>query len=192
MKSRTVIAILLIVAVLLTLGLTELYTGIIAPSLAPPPSLEERYQRAIEDAMVAQQSEVYSGLTPIVANNSNLIWQGEGDNQTVLVVTWTKYASSYPVNGTVTTSWGETWVTVVPEIQVFFHNHVSADTNATVRAAQLLGMPANTSNTYFVELWVSPQSLFRPTPDSEINDTVASLTFPSTATPNTGTGLTAT
>jgi hypothetical protein len=145
-------------------------------------SLDQMYTNAVEDAMVAQPSEVYNGLTAITESNSNLIWQGTPGNESVLVVTWTKYASSYPINEAVTTSWGQTWVTAAPEIHVFFHNHVHADVNSTIRAAQLLGMPANTSNTYFVELWVQPQSLFRPSPDNEITDTSASLTFPDSAT----------
>jgi hypothetical protein len=81
----------------------------------------------------------------------------------------------------VNTTWGETWVTVVPEIKTFFKTHADANSNVTLRALQLLGLPANNSNTYFVEFWVNPQSLFRPTPDNEINDTTAQLTFPSSA-----------
>ena len=49
-------------------------------------------------------------------------------------------------------------------------------------STQLLGLPANSTNTYFVELWVKPQSLFRPTPDNEITDTTALLNFPANAT----------
>lgn len=181
-KYRILLVAFLILGMVLSLGLAQLYTGIIAPSFAPKSSLDQMYQQAIEDAMVAKESEVYAGLTPIMENNSNLIWQGTQGNESVLVVTWTKYASSYPVNETVTTSWGETWVTAAPEIKVFFKDHVNPDVNATVRAAQLLGLPANTTNTYFVELWVNPQSLFRPSPDNEVNDTAATLTFPSYAT----------
>lgn len=182
MKSRTLIAVFFVIGILLTLGLSELYTGVIAPALKPSISLDEIYVQAIEDAMVAKESEIYDDLTPITLNNCNLIWQGEDGNHSVLVVTWTKYESSYPVNETVVTSWGETWVTVVPEIQIFFKNQVNADTNATLRAAQLLGLPANTTNTYFIELWVNPQSLFRPTADNEINDTKAAITFPADTT----------
>jgi len=140
------------------------------------------YQNAIEDAMVAKPSEIYSGLTPIIENNSNLIWQGTPGNESALMVTWTKYIGSYPANRTVTTSWGDTWVTAAPQIQVFFKDNVKSNVNATLRAAQLLGLPANTSDTYFVELWVNPQSLFRPSPDNEVTDTTASLTFPANAT----------
>ena len=43
-------------------------------------------------------------------------------------------------------------------------------------------MISNSSDTYFVELWVHPQSLFRPSPDNEINDTSATLNFPASAT----------
>ncbi len=181
-KDRTVLIALFIVGVIATLAVSQLYTAVIAPAFAPPPTLEQLYVKAVEDAMVAKENEVSHNLTPILANNSDLIWQGEGENSSVLMVTWTKYASSYPVGENVSISWGDTWVTAAPEIQRFFREHVSSDANFTVRAAQLLGLPANTTNTYFVELWVKPQMLFRPTPDNEITDTTASLMFPANAT----------
>lgn len=180
-KDRTLIIAFFIVGMIATLGVTTLYTAVILPAFAPPPTLDQIYINAVEDTMVTKENEVYTNLTPITQNNTNLIWQGEGENASVLVVTWTKYASSYAVGENITTSWGETWVTLAPEIQTFFKNHVSSDTNFTLRAAQLLGLPANNSNTYFVELWVKPESLFRPTPDNEINDTTASLVFPADA-----------
>ena len=66
--------------------------------------------------------------------------------------------------------------------KLFLKPKFSLGTNFTLRADELLGLPPNCTDTYFVELWVQPQSLFRPTPNNEINDTVASLTFPSSAT----------
>jgi hypothetical protein len=177
-KQQLFILAFFLIGIVVGLGIFEVYTNVYAVKATGQLSLDEMYTDAIEDAMVAKPSEVYSGLTAITENNSNLIWQ----NGSVLVVTWTKYISSYPVNGTVSTNWGNTWVTVAPEIQTFFHDHVSSDTNATIRAAELLGMPANTTNTYFVELWVKPQALFRPTPDNETTDNTASLAFPDNAT----------
>ena len=182
MKDRTVLAVFFVIAIIGTLAVSTLYTSVIAPAFAPPPTLDQRYTAAIEDAMIAKQSEIDNNLTPITQNNTNLVWQGEGENATILVVTWTKYANSYPVGQNVTTSWGYTWVTAVPEIQTFFKNNVPSDVNYTVRAAELLGMPANTSYTYFVELWVKPDMLFRPAPDSEITDTTTQLNFPANAT----------
>jgi hypothetical protein len=132
--------------------------------------------------MIAKPAEVCSNLTAIVESNTGLVWQGSVGNKSVLVVTLTKYASSYPVDETVCTSWGETWVTVVPEIQTFFQNNVGRGANLTLRALQVLGLPPNCSSTYFVELWVSPDQLFRPTPDNEITDTTAQLDFPESTT----------
>jgi hypothetical protein len=181
-KDRTLILAFFAVGIIATLGVTELYTLVLVPAFAPPPTLDQCYKAAVEDAMVAKENEVSRSLTPILLNNSNLVWRGEGENASVLMVTWTKYGSSYPIGENVSTNWGNTWVTAAPQIQTFFKSHVAQDANVTLRAIQLLGMPPNNSNTYFVELWVSPQLLFRPAPDSEINDTAAELTFPSAAT----------
>ena len=181
--NKTKIAVFFIVGVLVGAGLFQLYTTLNGASSSPTITLtlNEMYQNAIEDAMIAKPSEVYGGLTPIVDSNGNLTWQGEEGNRSVLVVTFTKYASSYPEGESVNTTWGETWVTVVPEIRTFFQNHTET-TNITLRMLQLLGLPPNNSNSYFVEMWVQPQALFRPCPDNEITDTTAELTFPASVT----------
>ena len=163
-------------------GFFQLYISLNQAGSAPILSLDQMYKNAIEDAIIAKPSEIYGGLTSVVESNGNLSWQGNSGSQRVLVVTFTKYASSYPVGETLNTTWGETWVTVVPEIKTFFKDHVNSDSNVTLRALQLLGLPPNNSNTYFVEMWVNPQSLFRPTADNEINDTVAELSFPASVT----------
>ena len=182
-KSRIKFVAFFLLGVVVCVGLYQVYFSVVLPSLLPKLTIEQTYQNAIEDAMVAKSSEIYSSLTPVVESNGNLIWQGEAGNKSVLVVVFTKYASSYPVDQTVNTTWGETWVTVAPEIKNFFKNKVNSDSNMTLRALQVLGLPPNSANTYFVEMWVNPQSLFRPTPDNEITDTVAELNFPASATP---------
>jgi hypothetical protein len=78
-------------------------------------------------------------------------------------------------------SWGETWVTVIPDMEEFFSGTVSKSANLTLRAEQLLGGPSGWNYTYFVEAYVRPCDLFRPSGDNEINDTTASLTLPSNA-----------
>lgn len=140
-------------------------------------TLDQMYKNAMSDVIFPDASRVAHNLTAIVESNTNLTWQGEGENRTVLMVTFTKYPNSYPVGGEVNMTWGETWVTVYPEMKNYFKNHVAANSNYTLRAEELLGLPANSGNTYFVEVWVKPKDLFRPTPDNEINDTTAQLTF---------------
>lgn len=179
---RVRIIVFFAIGIIVGVSFSQLYASVIQPSLAPSLSIEQMYEKAIDDAMIAKPSEIYSGLTPIVETNLNLSWRGEPGNKSVLVVAWTKYNSSYPVGETVNTTWGDTWVTVVPEIKTFFKDHVDPNSNLTLRVKQLLGLPPNNSNLYFVELWVNPQSLFRPTPDNEVNDTVSQLTFSSSAT----------
>jgi hypothetical protein len=183
---RAIIIVIFTIGIIVGAGFShfsQLYLIVTQQNLAPTLSLDQMYQSAVEDAIIAKPSEIYSGLVPIVETNTNLFWQGDSGNKSVLVATFTKYASSYPVDETVNTTWGETWVTVVPEIKSFFQEHVDQNSNLTLRAKQLLGLPANNTGEYFVEFWVNPQLLFRPTPDNEITDTTAQLTFPSSTTP---------
>jgi hypothetical protein len=143
---------------------------------SPPPnmSLDDRYQDAVLDAMVVTPEEVVDTLTPISVANPDLLWE----NDRVLVVTWTRYGDSYPVGNTTVTWWGDTWVTVVPELKDHIEESNITPDLLTLRVEQLLGLPNGSSNSWFVELWVNPDDLFRPSPDPEINDTVAMLNFP--------------
>ncbi len=163
-------------------GLFQLYLSVTQPNAAPALSLDQMYKNAVHDSMVVESDKIFNGLTPIVESNGNLIWQGDSGNKSVLVIVFTRFASSYPVGETVNSTWGDTWVTVAPEIKTFFKDHTSSNTNLTLRTLQLLGLPPNSANTYFVEMWVSPNDLFRPTPDNEITDTTADLAFPASAT----------
>lgn len=140
------------------------------------------YRGAVFNAMLPEEVDICNNLTPITESNNNLSWQGQGADKRVLMVVWTKYPGSYPVGQSVRNSWGDTWVTVYPELQTYFKNHPAGDQDLRLQVAQLLGMPPNTNDTYFVELWVKPADLFRPSADNEINDTVSQLNFPDSAT----------
>ncbi len=130
------------------------------------------YNRALQDAMLAEDNEIYGNLVSIDPNNKSLIWKDDR----VLVVTWTKYPESYPAGREVTTWWGDTWVTAAPELKDFISKNNLSGVN-TLRVEQLLGLPPDSGNTSFAELWVKPQDIFRPAPDKEINNARASLTF---------------
>jgi pimeloyl-ACP methyl ester carboxylesterase len=67
-----------------------------------------------------------------------------------------------------TTSWGNCWVTVVPEVKEFIQNCTVSEENLTLRVEQLLGLPPKNESKLLVELWVDPDDLFRPSPDPEI------------------------
>ncbi|MEI6090569.1 MAG: hypothetical protein WCR42_08975 [bacterium] len=147
-------------------------------------TLEEKYQSAIVDAMIADSNEISHSLIPVVLWNSDLYWQRFEDTTYVLALILTKYPSSYPVDQTVATSWGDTWVSVVPELHDFFKNYqFSTDSALQLRLQQLLGLPATSGSQYLVEAWVKPENLFRPAPNYAISDTVADLYFPSGINP---------
>jgi len=144
-------------------------------------TLEQRYVEAIERAMTGGQGTTYGGLNPIADSNSRLVWNETGPCKGVLVLTWTKYPGSFHPGQETNCSWGETWVTVIPDMREFFAGSVPRGTDLTLRAEQLLGGPAGWNYTYFVEAYVRPCDLFRPAGDNEIDDTTASLTLPSGA-----------
>ena len=74
------------------------------------------------------------------------------------------------------------WITTAPEMMDFMKkNNFSSQSSLHLRIAQILGMPPDTQNDFFVEYWVYPRNLFRPTPDPEITDHEADLYFPSSA-----------
>ncbi len=144
-------------------------------------TLQEKYDDAVRDAMIADSSEIVPTLIAITRSDTIVRWTGMAPDERVLVVTWTRHISSYPVNDTVTTSWGDVWVTVVPEMRYFFTSHPTPRENLTLRSEQLLGLPINKGYTHFVELWVRPADLFRPSPDNEVTDHTAQLAFPASA-----------
>ncbi len=138
---------------------------------------DQVYREAVIDAMVADSSEICSTLVAIRPDNKYLSWS----NGYVLVVTWTKYKSSYPVGDTISTSWGEAWVTAVPEMKDWYKKHPVPRENIVLRTEQLLGLPKDSKNSYFVEMWVKPEDLLRPAYDNEIDDNTCGLSFPATA-----------
>lgn len=138
-----------------------------------PKTTEQVYKESIVDAMVAEKSEICSTLVAIRPDNSYLNWS----SGYVLVVTWTRFNSSYPAGDTITLKWGESWVTAVPQMKDWFKTHTVAKENKVDRVKQLLGLPASSQNTYFVEMWVKPEDMFRPAYDNEIDDNTSDNSF---------------
>lgn len=139
--------------------------------------LEAAYQAAIADASIAEQAERSPELTAIVPENSNLVWKGEDNYRQVLVTTWTSWDGYWDFLGQPMTTTRETWVTAVPEVQVLCLGHGLSEDRLILRLEQLLGLPPHNGKLWFVEIWVRPADLFRPTPDPEVTDQTAELDF---------------
>jgi len=136
------------------------------------------YHNAVEDAIFADPGEICDCLVAITQDNDDLEW----NDGMVLVVTFTRFPDSYPEGESIQIWWGETWVTAVPELKTYYEGITVPGDNPVLRIEQVLGLPKDSGNEWFAELWVNPDDLYRPCPDSEITDTVCELTFPDNAT----------
>lgn len=157
-------------------------------------SLKHRYNLAVIDAKTAEPWEIYRSLIGVIyyadstAGEANLVWsKDQSGNPRLLVTSWMSQSSTqyWPVNQTFTTSKNPayvSWVTAAPEMLDFLKKNKFTDSASLhLRIAQVLGMPPDTKNNFFVEYWVYPKKMFRPTPDPEIDDHEANLYFPSWA-----------
>lgn len=145
------------------------------------PDLSERYRAAVADAAIADPSEIFKDLTAITEFNDGLIWQGEGDSRRVLVVTWTSYTGYNDKVGQTMTLSREVWVTAAPQVQDFCAFWKVMPWDLDLRLEELLGLPPDIGKTTFVQFWVSPADLFRPSADPEITDQEAEVGLPASS-----------
>ncbi len=164
-----------------------------APDMA---ALVHRYKLAVMDAKIAEPWEIDRNLVAIhyygdsMAGQGNLRWSADSAGRMrLLAVSWMSKGSLqyWPAGKTFKTSSSMAhlaWITTAPEMAVFLQKNGVADSLPLhLRIAQVLGLPPDSPNDYFVEFWVYPENLFRPTPDAEITDHEAGLFFPHGTTP---------
>ena len=158
-------------------------------------TLTHQYKLAVMDAKTAEPWEIYRSLVAVnyygdsLAGQGNLTWVADSAGRMrLLVVSWMSKSSVqyWPVGKTFKTSNSQAhmaWITTSPEMSAFLKkNSFAGQSSLHLRIAQVLGMPPDSQNDCFVEFWVYPKNIFRPTPDPEITDHEADLFFPSTVT----------
>ena len=146
-----------------------------------PPSdeqLQAAFENAVADAAVADPSEISRRLVAITPDNDRLIWDYTAGAPRVLVVTWTSYTGYDAQVGQTLTTARDTWVTVAPEVQQWVATRRIPAADRTLRVEELLGVPPHNGKTRFVEFWVAPADLFRPSADPEITDHEAQIDWP--------------
>jgi hypothetical protein len=142
------------------------------------------YSAAVEEASrEATPDKISRELIPIASYNQDLVWRNrESEERELLMSTWGDdwYPSKFkPGDDFTVSSEHLVWVTTVPELKSWTKQNPVSPPDLTMRIRQLLGMPPDASKTLFVEFWVRPDQLFRPSPDPEISDREAELDFPS-------------
>lgn len=132
--------------------------------------ISEQYQAAVNDAAIVKTNEVSQQLWAITPENPQLVWND--DKTKILVATWKSHESyekflknNTQTNGNIDFA---LWVTAVPQVKQFCQAFKDEDVN--LRLKQYLGLAPDWNYDEFIELWVSPNDLFRPCVDAEIND----------------------
>lgn len=166
---------------LCALGMFGLLVGCkkdnVVPSEPESPSLsmDDLYKNAILDAMVADSAEVIDSLWALTPENTSLQWKTINGKPHVLLASFMRYPSSYPVGDSINNSWGESWVFIPQQMKARIGSSFSAESDTTMRICQLLGLPpANErSNTHIAEVWVNPEQLYRPAGDPAVTTATA-------------------
>ncbi|MBT8232652.1 MAG: hypothetical protein HKO66_09615 [Saprospiraceae bacterium] len=147
------------------------------PVVKPVKALDKLFSAAMADAQNPEPSEVYDSLTTI-EGNEDLIDSVINGNRHVLMVSWKNHPENYPEKGIYNTSKWNIWVTAAPYIQQRCKDYFQNSKDPILRLRQLLGLQPFTEETIFLQLWVKPEDLFRPCPDSETSDTKCNLSLP--------------
>ncbi len=149
----------------------------------PEHDLDSSYRAAVVDAALAEEDEIANNLAFISRENPELIWND--DRTRLLVATW-KAREAYekflePYTATSDSEDYAVWVTLVPQVQKFCNEYVQRTSgpkaDVDLRLKQYLGLNHSWNYDVFVELWVSPDQLFRPCVDPETTDQVCALKF---------------
>ncbi len=162
--------------------LPAMIAGILVPGGARG-DLWADYTAAVVDAMrEGDPSAIYRELAPIVPYNDDLIWRDrESPARRVLMVTWGGdwYLQNYKPGDDFTVHPDHlVWVTASGELKSWLRRNPAAYGNLNLRLEQLYGMPPGRNLSVFIEFWVRPGQMFRPSPDPEISDREAELDFP--------------
>ena len=177
-KNSAFLEVALLISLAILLASCAGTTG--TTTLSTPPTWPPAYDDAITDARNPEPEEVVHNLIPIAQDNPELQWQDIDNVPHVLMVSLTGNTSYYEnsVGKPYNTGNYDTWVTASPEMKDICTSLHLTGKRLKMRLRQLLGLVPDAEVLAFVEFWVKPADLFRPSPDNEIDDTTAGLNLP--------------
>lgn len=147
-----------------------------ATSFADP--VQEAYRTAVCDAASAEATEVVDSLVPLVPGTPDLRWKEIDGVPRVLVVTWAEKSWAENLKEGEPVDVKGKWVTLAPFVQRLCRASTLSGSDLDQRLRQLLGLWPKAPYTHFVELWMAPDQLLRPCPDSDVTDRRCDLEFP--------------
>jgi hypothetical protein len=140
----------------------------------------ELYEEAVVDAAFVEPDEVVSELRRVALDAPGLVWND--DRSKLLVVTWKSRGSyeKFLKDQTQTTPQEDfvVWVTLASQVKDFCRALPEREpAKLDARLKQYLGLHPDWSYDVFVEMWVSPEDLFRPCVDPTTDDGACNLQF---------------
>ncbi|XPV76614.1 MAG: hypothetical protein ACNI27_01500 [Desulfovibrio sp.] len=148
------------------------------------------YRAAVEDAKVATSAEISRNLIGISSpkNKNNpplLLWKSYEGVPHVLVCSWvgerTQNKGWQRGQRVQLDATDNIWVTAVPELKLFYKKNrfwPSTHEKRVLRTEQVLGLPEGSNHRAFIEFWVNPADIFRPSADPDPTDHEAQLRHP--------------
>jgi hypothetical protein len=146
---------------------------------------DQLYAMAVNDAMVADSSEVIDTLWAISPDNKNLQWKTIHHQQYVLMATFMRFPSSYPEGDSITNTWGDAWLFAPAQMKKRLLPGFTPGSDTILRICQLLGLPPvnSHSNTHIAEVWVNAQTLYRPAGNPATNTTTTGAALLNSVSP---------
>ncbi len=128
--------------------------------------LESLYTQAMEDSMLAEESEILP-LVEITPDSDQVTWDENGEK--VLMIFWNDDPDSYIAGEPFYVSeYGEVWAFTDQEIETWYQKNKDDVTDWDLRFKQLIGLPEDEAYTHFTSVWVNPDDLIRPAYETDI------------------------
>ena len=168
---------LLLSALLLASGCARLARDPLPRGTRPSSELLlwELYFAAVDNAKYPDRAEISKDLLPLLPSEGKLAWR----DGRVLLVNWTKaeyYSDPSYRRGFEFPLYGNTWFTLFPVVRDFCTSFEGKD--LAMRLRQRIGLPPDTEDDAFLEVWIRPEDVFRPCPDPEITDSQCQVEIP--------------
>ena len=160
MNKTNRIPIILALAAGIGIGATAVAVSHSISVTAPSKSetVQALYQRAIDDAVVAEDDEILP-LVEITRDSDLVIWNETKDK--VLMMTFHNNPDDFPEGKKVSIQGDYVWTFSGKEFLARYPGYGKVD-DWNLRMHQLVGLPADSGMTHVTAMWVSPQDLLRP------------------------------
>lgn len=135
-------------------------------------TMEQIYKAAVEDAVSADENEIYPLVT--LKEEDGMVSVQNGN---VLLLTVNDSPEQYPAGETLTLP-GEVWTFTDQEIEKWYPKHKDGVRDWTLRLEQLVGVPPDAGYTHVTAMWVSPEDVIRPAYLTDVTEDEMTVSLP--------------